>query len=92
MASKGSLKLKSVSLLDLYNTINGYQSTAEDALYDQYKSAYKLSVTNHMRGQAADSFKTYFSQGTVNMISGIMDIVSEISQYVISRYIRTKAF
>ena len=81
MASKGSLKLKSVSLLDLYNTINGYQSTAEDALYDQYKSAYKLSVTNHMRGQAADSFKTYFSQGTVNMISGIMDIVSEMTVF-----------
>lgn len=79
MAAKGALKLKSASLVNLYDAISGYQTTAEDALYEQYKTAYKLTLTNHMRGKAADSFKSYFSSGTVNMISGLMDVVSEMT-------------
>ena len=58
MASQGSLKLKSTSLLDMYNAIHTYESTVQDALYEQYKAAYKLTVTNYMRGSAADAFKT----------------------------------
>lgn len=50
MASNGSLKLKSTSLLNMYNIINTYESTVQEALYSQYKSAYKLTVTNYMRG------------------------------------------
>lgn len=77
----GELKLKSASLLNLYETIDGYQPMAEDALYDQYKKAYKISKTNYMRGKAADSFKAYFSQGTINVISGLMDIVSDMTVF-----------
>ena len=61
MASNGSLKLKSASLLDMYNTVHTYEETVQDALYAQYKAAYKLTVTNYMRGDAADAFKTYLS-------------------------------
>lgn len=49
MASNGSLKLKSASLLDMYNTVHTYEETVQDALYAQYKAAYKLTVTNYMR-------------------------------------------
>ena len=82
MASNGSLKLKSTSLLNMYNSINTYESTVQEALYSQYKSAYKLTVTNYMRGDAADAFKLYFSQGTVNMIQGILDISSEMTMII----------
>lgn len=81
MAEKGSLKLKSTSLMNLYEAVSGYETTVQDALYDQYKAAYKLTKTNHMRGQAADSFKSYFSQGTVNMISGLMDVAAEMTMF-----------
>lgn len=79
MARKGSLNLKSASLLGMYNTVSGYEATVQDALYDQYKAAYKISLTNYMRGDAADAFKTYFTQGTINMIQGILDISSEMT-------------
>ncbi len=82
MASNGSLKLKSTTLLNMYNIINTYESTVQEALYSQYKSAYKLTVTNYMRGDAADAFKLYFSQGTVNMIQGILDISSEMTMII----------
>lgn len=36
MASNGSLKLKSASLLDMYNTVHTYEETVQDALYAQY--------------------------------------------------------
>ncbi len=79
MAAQGSLFLKSNSLLAMYEAVSGYQTTVQDALYEQYKSAYTISLTNHMRGNAADAFKTYFSQGTINMIQGMLDITSEMS-------------
>lgn len=82
MASNGSLQLKSTSLLDMYNRVNTYESTVQDALYAQYKVAYKISVTNNMRGNAADAFKTYFSQGTVNMIQGMLDVSSEMTMII----------
>lgn len=82
MASNGSLKLKSASLLDMYNTVHTYEETVQDALYAQYKAAYKLIVTNYMRGDAADAFKTYLSQGTVNMIQGLLDVSSEMTMII----------
>lgn len=77
MSGKGSLKLRSSTLVDIYNDVNGFKTTAEDALYEQFKSAYKLSVTNYMRGSGSRAFKNYFKHGTINMITGLMDIVSE---------------
>ena len=82
MASNGSLKLKSASLLDMYNTVHTYEETVQDALYAQYKAAYKLTVTNYMRGDAADAFKTYLFQGTVNMIQGLLDVSSEMTMII----------
>ena len=82
MASNGSLKLKSASLLDMYNTVHTYEEKVQDALYAQYKAAYKLTVTNYMRGDAADAFKTYLSQGTVNMIQGLLDVSSEMTMII----------
>lgn len=82
MALPGSLKLKSASLLDMYNAVNSYSTEVQDTLYEQYKAAYKLTMTNYMRGDAADAFKSYFAQGTLNMIQGILDISSEIMMII----------
>lgn len=82
MAQKGSLNLKSESLLEMYNTIKKFEATFQSALYEQYKAAYKISLTNYMRGDAADAFKTYFSQGTINMIQGLLDISSEMTMII----------
>lgn len=79
MAKNGALNLKSSSLLNMYNTVKSYEATVQTALYDQYKAAYKISLTNYMRGDAADAFKSYFSQGTINMIQGLLDISSEMT-------------
>lgn len=82
MAGKGSLNLKSASLLEMYNSVSGYETTVQTALYDQYKAAYKISLTNYMRGDAADAFKSYFTQGTINMIQGILDVSSEMTMII----------
>ncbi|MCD8299911.1 MAG: LXG domain-containing protein [Clostridiales bacterium] len=82
MASKGNLYLKSASLLDMYNAVKSYETTVQDALYEQYKAAYKISLTTHMRGDAADAFKTYFSQGTINILQGVLDVSSEMTMII----------
>ena len=79
MVSQGSLKLKSASLLEMYDTVSAYEATVQDALYAQFKAAYTLSVTNYLRGNAGDAFKSYLSQGAVNMIQGILDVSSEMT-------------
>ena len=46
-----------------------------------------------MRGDAADAFKTYLSQGTVNMIQGLLDVSSEMTMIIqlITEYPEFKA-
>lgn len=82
MAQKGALNLESEPLLEIYNSVKEYETVVQDALYEQYKVAYKISLTNYMRGKAADSFKTYFSRGTINMIQGLLDISSEMTMII----------
>ncbi len=79
MASNGSLHLKSADVQNFYTAISDYQTTVVDALYDVYKSAYTLSYTNAFRGDSADAFKNYLRAGTVNVTTGLMDVVSELT-------------
>lgn len=79
MASNGSLDLKVSTVQNMYTSISEYQSTVIDALYDVYKSVYTLSYTNSFRGDSADAFKNYLREGTINVISGLMDVVSELT-------------
>lgn len=79
MASNGYLDLKTSTVQAMYEAINEYQPTVVDALYDLYKSAYTLSYTNAFQGDSADAFKNYLREGTINVISGLMDVVSELT-------------
>ena len=79
MASNGYLDLKTSTVQAMYEAINEYQPTVVDALYDLYKSAYTLSYTNAFQGDTADAFKNYLREGTINVISGLMDVVSELT-------------
>lgn len=47
MASQGNLELKSSSLVEIYDAVFNYQKEIQDALYAQYKIAYKISFTNY---------------------------------------------
>ena len=78
MASKGNLYLKNSAVIDLYDSTNAYDATVQDALYSQYKIAYKVSKSNYYRGEGADVFKEYITNSTINIISGLMDASSEI--------------
>lgn len=82
MADKGNLYLKNSAVIGLYDTTKAYETTVQDALYSQYKNAFKISKSNHFRGDAADSFKNYITNGTINIISGLMDISSDMSMII----------
>lgn len=82
MAEKGKLYLKNNAVIDLYDSAKAYETTVQDTLYSQYKTAFKISKSNYFRGDAADAFKNYMTQGTINIISGLMDISSDISMII----------
>lgn len=82
MAEKGNLFLKNSAVIAMYDDVKTYETTVQDALYSQYKTAYKISVSNYFRGNAADAFKNYISNGTINIISGLLDISSDMSMII----------
>lgn len=82
MAQKGNLLLDNGTLLNMYEQVNGYKDTVQDAFYSQYKIAFKISVSNYLRGNAADAFKNYISNGTINIISGFLDVSSDVSMII----------
>ena len=82
MANKGDLYLKNNAVISLYDGAESYETTVQETLYSHYKTAYKISVSNHFRGDAADSFKNYITNGTINIISGFLDISSDMSMII----------
>ena len=78
-AVKGSLKLKSTEIEDIYDAMVDAKEDAQGKLYEEYKSAYKISETSSMQGDYADKFKSYFTDGTINMINGILVITSKMT-------------
>lgn len=77
MAQQGEMVLKIQSLLKLYEQAGICQTAIEDVLYAHYKNAFKISNSAHFRGDAADAFKEYIRSGTINVLTGLMDIVAE---------------
>lgn len=82
MADKGNLYLKNSAVISLYDSTKAYEATVQETLYSQYKTAFKISKSNYFRGDAADSFKNYITNGTINIISGMMDISSDMSMII----------
>lgn len=82
MANKGNLVLDIDALVNMYDTVSGYQTTFEDALYKEYKNSYKLSVSNYYRGNSADQFKQYLKDGCINMITETMDVSSSLTDCI----------
>lgn len=82
MAEKGNLYLSNGAVIGLYDSTKAYETTVQDALYSQYKTAFKISVSNYFRGNAADSFKNYITNATINIISGMLDISSDLSMII----------
>lgn len=82
MADKGNLYLKNSAVISLYDSTKAYETTVQETLYSQYKTAFKISKSNYFRGDAADSFKNYITNGTINIISGMMDISSDMSMII----------
>ena len=82
MSAQGNLYLKNESVIGLYDQVSSYEGTVQDALYSQYQSAFKISVTNYFRGTAADAWKNYMTQGAINIIAGLLDIVSDLTMII----------
>ncbi len=82
MAGKGNLFLSNDILIRLFDEIKSYETTVQDSLYDEYKNAYKISLTNHMRGKAADSFKNYITHGAINIITELMDVAADVTTII----------
>ena len=79
MAEKGNLFLDNGVVIKLYEQAKQYEATVHEAFYSQYKTAYKISVSNYFRGDAADTFKNYITNGAINIISGFLDLASDMS-------------
>ncbi len=82
MAENGDLFLKNSAVIGLYDGAKAYESTVQEALYAQYKTAYKISVSNCFRGKGAEAFKSYVKDGAINIISGFLDISSDMSMII----------
>lgn len=82
MANKGDLYLKNESVISLHEKTKMYEPTVQDAFYSHYKNTYKISVSNYFRGDAADSFKQYITDGAINVMNGFLDVSSEITMIV----------
>lgn len=82
MANKGNLYLNNTTVIGLYDGVKAYEPTVQEALYSQYKTAFKISKSNYFRGNAADSFKNYITNGTINIISGLMDVSSDMTMII----------
>lgn len=79
MASKGELYLNNASVIDIYDQTEAHKTTAQEAFYSQYKTTFKLSKSNYFRGSAADAFKAYLTNVTINIISGFLDLTADFS-------------
>ena len=82
MATKGELYLSNADIISMFDYAKDYSGTAQDAFYSQYKNAYKISVSNHFRGDAADSFKGYIKNGAINILTGLLDLTSDLSMVI----------
>lgn len=82
MAKQGDLYLSIADIVAMFDYAREYGVTVQDAFYAQYKNAYKLSVSNHFRGEAADSFKTYLTDGAINIIRGLMDVAADMTMII----------
>ena len=82
MANKGDLYLDNAAVIGMHDAVKAYGTTVQDKLYSQFKSAYKLSVSNYFRGDAAEAFKNYLTNGAINIIGGMMDIASDMSMII----------
>jgi hypothetical protein len=79
MAGQGSLFLDNSCIEEISEKVQTYEISSQDALYAQYKNTYKISVSNYFRGKAADSFKNYVTNGAINIISGFLDVTSDLT-------------
>lgn len=82
MADKGKLYLKNSAVIGLYDSTKAYETTVQEALHSQYKTSFKISKSNYFHGDVADSFKNYIINGTITIISGMMDISSDMSMII----------
>ena len=79
MAQQGSLYLDMAALIGVYDQVKAYEDTVLDAFYSQYKSTFKISKSNYFRGDAADAFKQYITEGEINILCEFMDVASDMT-------------
>lgn len=82
MANIGNLYLNNASVINLYERTKDFQDVIQDALYEQFQAAFKISVSNFFRGNFADSFKNYMQHGTINAITEMLDISSDMTMMI----------
>ncbi|WBY64040.1 T7SS effector LXG polymorphic toxin [Thermocaproicibacter melissae] len=59
-----------------------YCKDLEEALYDQYKSAYCLVYSNNFYGGSADSYKEYIEKVSIYFINRFLNTVDEMGQVI----------
>lgn len=60
-------------------TIKTYKTTVQEACYEQFKNAFTLTQSNNFRGAAADSYKSYISTATINLLNGLINVSEELA-------------
>ncbi len=75
----GNLFLDNSVVNELTEEVKSNETTFNDALYSQYQTSFKVANSNYFKGGGADAFKNYVTTGAINIISGLMDVVSEIA-------------
>ena len=82
MATQGNLYLDIQALLAVYEKIKEYETVSQEAFYTEYKNAYKLSKTNYFRGQAANAYKDYITEGPINIITEFLDLTMDMTMII----------
>lgn len=53
--------------------------TLQEVMYEQYKNAYMLSLSNNYRGASASACKNYITNVTINVLNGFFNVIEEMT-------------
>lgn len=75
----GSLYLDNQDMAKIAQQLSSAGDSAQSDLYELYQKLYILSVSSRYRGGSADSFKSYLSSGPINVVTEMLDVVSDLT-------------
>lgn len=73
-------RLENATLIENANNIASVGESLQDVMYEQYKNAYMLSLSNNYRGPSATACKNYITNVTINLLNGFFNVIKEMTE------------